>query len=171
MTTRIERGVFQSAWIRLSRRMEVATNVAKSMASRTERRRRGGVLDHEILRLRYPLFPGANWAIREDPFFGATVEGHEPSVLPAGRFPGYRVRISSPLFGAKDEVKVWYGRAGLLRLSAHGEEVATDPQGNVIGTLVFEQQEVLSNLDLVAYQPHESRPRPRDGGKGTTRMR
>jgi hypothetical protein len=168
---RAQRALFQLAWSRLTQRMERARQVAKSLEVRATNgngnsngngKRRRGVLDHEILRLRYPLFPGANWTVREEPFFGAVVEAFESSAVPAGSFPGHRIKITTPLFGDRDEVRVWYGKKGFLKLEAHGEEVVTDPDGNLLGAILFDQEDVLSNLDLVAMAtPRRSAPPPR----------
>jgi hypothetical protein len=76
------------------------------------------------------------------------VEAVEPLRLPAGRFVGYRIRIASELFGDHTRVRVWYGRAGFLKLRLHDVGQATDESGNVIGTVVFDQTQVLDELSL-----------------------
>lgn len=111
-------------------------------------RSRGGVLDHEITRLSYPLHPGAHWVIRADPRFESTVERFGPIDEPAGRFVGARIRIDSEFFGPRDHVELRYGRDGFLGLSAHLEGIATDEAGNVIGTTVVEQRQDLTALAL-----------------------
>jgi hypothetical protein len=168
---RAQRALFQSAWSRLTQRMDRARQIAKSMNVRSTNgngpsngngKRRRGVLDHEILRLRYPLFPAANWTVREEPFFGAAVEAFESQILPAGSFPGHRIRVTTPLLGDQDQVRVWYGKKGVLKLEAHGEEVVTDAAGNLLGTILFDQEDALSNLELVAMATRRSTPPPTD---------
>jgi hypothetical protein len=110
---------------------------------------RGGVLDHEITRLRYPLHPGQRWTIREDPLFTSCVIRHELLRLPAGRLGGYRIRIESELFGPEDRVYIWYGRAGFLKLSATLYGEATDPYGNHLGTVVSTEFTTLESFTLV----------------------
>jgi hypothetical protein len=143
------RAAFETAWAQLSSRLDLALHIRASAPATATDSRRGGVLDHEITRLRYPLFPGQQWTIRPSPFFGSLVEAHETVALPAGRFPGYRIRISSEFFGPNDAVKFWYGRAGLLRDRVHVESVATDENGNPIGTAIVEQEDELVRLDIV----------------------
>jgi len=110
---------------------------------------RGGVLDHEITRLRYPLHPGQRWTIREDPLFTSRVIRHEVLRLEAGKLGGYQIRIESELFGPEDKVYIWYGRAGFLKLSAtlHGE--AMDEYGNHVGTVVSTDYSALESFKLI----------------------
>lgn len=108
-----------------------------------------GPLAGEIAVLRYPLSPSKSWHVREDPLFVKTVETQESLALPAGSFNGWRIRIDSELFGPNDRVHVWHGRDGLLQLEAHVEGVVTDENGNVLGTIVSDQVQRLSDLSLV----------------------
>ena len=110
-------------------------------------------LPGEIELLRYPLVPGKSWHVREDPLFVYTVEAQEGIALPAGKFSGWRIRIESSLFGSDDRVHVWYGRDGLLELRAHTEGEATDENGNVIGKIVSDQVQALSEISLVKKNP------------------
>jgi hypothetical protein len=123
-------------------RLDHATGAALAARSR------GGVLDHEITRLAYPLHPGAHWVIRADPRFESTVMSLGPIDEPAGRFAGARIRVDSDVFGPRDRVELRYGRDGVLGLSAHLEGVATDESGNVIGIMVAEQRQDLAALTL-----------------------
>jgi hypothetical protein len=124
----------------------------------------------EITRLRYPLFVGARWIIRDDPRFAARAERLESLDLPAGRFTGWRIRYTSEFFGPRDIVHVWYGRAGYLRLRAHFESEATDEQGNPLGTLLSEQTEWLTGISLVRPGQHDS-PGPAEGVAAAPRER
>ena len=108
------------------------------------------VLEGELTRLAYPLRQGAQWAIRTDPAFTATVEGTDALDLPAGRFHGYRIRIEAPgLFGSNDRVLTWYDRHGALQLVAHFEGVMTDADGNVTGMVIIDETRKLEELSLV----------------------
>ncbi len=109
----------------------------------------GGPLSEEITRLRYPLRPGASWTVREDPFFGSTVEAMEVVKLPPGRFPAARIRMKSEFYGPNDRVRLWFGRSGELGHQYHLEASATDYMGNVIGTILFDETEMLTDIDLV----------------------
>ncbi|HEY2954561.1 MAG TPA: hypothetical protein VGK89_04880 [Candidatus Eisenbacteria bacterium] len=103
----------------------------------------------ELTRLRYPLHPGQSWNIREAPYvYAAEVEGRNVLDLPAGRLPAFRIRYSADFFGPKDFVRVWYGRSGLLRVAAHAEGVATDQNGNPIGVVISDEDQVLVDLSL-----------------------
>jgi len=108
-----------------------------------------GPLSGEIALLRYPLAPSKTWHVREDPLFVYTVEGQESLDLPAGSFTGWRIRIDSDLFGPDVLAHVWYGRDGLLQLQAHVVGQITDENGNVIGTIVSDQVQSLSEISLV----------------------
>ncbi len=103
----------------------------------------------DLTRLSYPLHPGAQWVIRADPLFAAEAQGFETVSLPAGRFPAWRIRYTSVLYGPRDVVHVWYGQDGYLALIAHLESEGTDSQGNPRGTLISEYSERLDRIDLV----------------------
>jgi hypothetical protein len=103
----------------------------------------------EIIRLDYPLHPGASWTVREDPLFTSTVERLERLDLPAGSFNAYRIRIGSQFFGPEDTVHLWMGRSGLLQFRYRLVEPATDENGNVIGELVVTHDEVVDAVSLV----------------------
>jgi hypothetical protein len=104
----------------------------------------------ELTRLRYPLYPGARWIIRNAPgaIFAARVEGTDVLTLPAGRLRGYRIRISSDGLGPNDTVRTWYGTSGLLQIVVHGEYEAIDVFGQPIGRVFVDQREALEELQL-----------------------
>ncbi|MBI5709214.1 MAG: hypothetical protein HZC42_02775 [Candidatus Eisenbacteria bacterium] len=155
------REAYRAAWERLQVRLDAVRAVLEGGAGEAARRGpRGGPLDHEITRLRYPLRPGARWVIRDDPRFESFVERPDLLNLPAGRFGAWRVRIASVLFGPQDIVRTWYGRAGYLRLEAHLESEARDQNGQPIGTLVSEQTEALDDLQLVGRDRIAMEPLP-----------
>ena len=108
----------------------------------------GGALDHEITRLAYPLHVGAHWVIRAEPRFESTVEQIGPVNEPAGRFVAARIRIDSEFFGPRDQVHLWYGRDGFLKLAAQTESPLTNERGEMIGRVVAEQTEDLVSLRL-----------------------
>jgi hypothetical protein len=108
----------------------------------------GGVEPGEITRLEYPLHPGAHWVIRADPRFESIVEAAEVLDLAVGHVAGWRIRIETEFLGPDDRVHVWYGRSGLLKLEAHFEGVATDPDGNPIGRVISDESDVLTDLSL-----------------------
>jgi hypothetical protein len=144
---------YARAWDDIARKRAAVARVVSRLASISEASRRpGGVLEGEITRLRYPLRPGAGWFIRNDPDlqFVALVEGLEVLELADQHLPSHRIRIDVPgVLGAGDRVVVWYGRGGFLRLFAHLSGVATDDGGNVVGTIVSEQSELLDSLELI----------------------
>ena len=111
--------------------------------------RPGGQLAQEITRLRYPLHPGATWTIRANPLVTATVEGAENLAIDAGRFMSWRIRIDWPgSFGPRDRVVVWFGRCGELQFAAHLEGIATDENGQPIGTVISDEREVVTEIEL-----------------------
>jgi len=142
-----ERDAYAIAWERLQARMADVRSLARFDAATVGPP--GGILSGEITRLRYPLHPRAAWVIRSEPLFTSTVEAAEPLDLPAGNFPAWRIRLGSGLFGPDDTAHVWYSRSGQLALRYHLVGIATDIDGNEIGRLVADWDEVLSNLALV----------------------
>lgn len=146
------RPAFLRAWRRLQRRWETLQGLfAEGHEISNRPGRPGGVLPDEITRLEYPLHPGAQWIIRDDPFFGSVVEGMEVLDLAPGRMAGFRIRVISDFFGPNDVVLLWYGRDGFLGLFAHLESEATDVDGNPLGLLVFEESHFLEEFTLVRF--------------------
>jgi hypothetical protein len=150
--TAVEAAAYDAANVRLQEKLDV---VAAALAWHGHRPGpfgggRGGVLDHEITRLKYPLHPGQCWVIRDSPLFTSRVIRHEVLRLPAGRLGGYQIRIESELFGPEDRVHIWYGRAGFLKLSATLYGEAIDEWGNHIGTLVSTEYSALESFQLVS---------------------
>jgi hypothetical protein len=139
---------YRAALIRNLELHEMIRDLARSASFATAASPPGGPKTEEITRLRYPLHPGQSWTIRESPFFGSTVEQREILALPVGRRAAWRIRIDSELFGPDDEVYLWYSRCGRLGLYARLEGVAMDENGDVIGTFVTEENELLEGLDL-----------------------
>jgi hypothetical protein len=109
----------------------------------------GGVLPDEITRLSYPLHPGQEWIIREDPLFASMVEAHDLLDLPPGKMNGFKIWILNPWLGPNDVVLIWYGRQGYLQLFVYMETEITDPGGNPIDTMTYEERLTLESLDLV----------------------
>ncbi|MGH7742549.1 MAG: hypothetical protein ACRENS_11080 [Candidatus Eiseniibacteriota bacterium] len=102
----------------------------------------------EITMLRYPLYTGASWIVRDSPRFVRRVAGRERLHVPAGEFPSWRIAGDSELFGPNDRVTYWYGAPGLLRIQVHAELNATDDTGAIIGTALFDSDQVLTDANL-----------------------
>lgn len=109
-----------------------------------------GAEPNELTFLRYPLQVGAQWTVRESPFFGRIVTGQEELLLPVGRVRAWRIRGLSELYGPNDRVLFWYGRPGLVRTRVHAESDATDDAGNVIGRVVADFDQALVRVTLNA---------------------
>ena len=139
------RAAYREAWKGIAAR---ASAIRRVLGRTPAGPRTEGVGAGEITRLEYPLRPGASWVIREDPRFESTVEGAEALDLAVGRVPGWRIRIDIDGLGDRDRVHVWYGRSGFLKSDVHVEGEATDPSGNPIGQVIFEESEVLVALSL-----------------------
>lgn len=107
----------------------------------------GGVLADEITRLRYPLHPGASFAVREG-LLDAHVEALEQLVTPAGRFPAWRVRLVWATAGFDDTILVWFGRCGTLKVYLRAETTVVGLDGSVLGTMRIEDVEVVVGLDV-----------------------
>ena len=107
-----------------------------------------GLEEEEITRLVYPLRRGQKWVIRDDPFFGAEVEGRELLRLPVGQRVGVRLRITPPIVGPDDNVLMWFSNCGLLSVYVFVESVMTDPTGNPIGMFYSEEIVELFESDV-----------------------
>ncbi len=109
----------------------------------------GGVLPDEIQRLRYPLHPRQEWIIRDTPLFYSFVESHEVLDLSAGRMTGFKIRIYNEFLEENDIVYLWYGRCGYLGMYAHFETDMRDAEGNIIGTMISDENLFLESYTLV----------------------
>lgn len=138
---------------------EALARAARSVVAKLERMRRSlgtlpaataGAEPNELTFLRYPLQVGAQWTVRESPFFGRIVTGQDDLLLPVGRVRAWRIRGVSELYGPNDRVLFWYGRPGLVRTRVHAEGEATDDAGNVIGRVVADFDQALVRVSLNA---------------------
>lgn len=157
-----QRAAFERAAERLT--TQLATARWNSVGLRMPRT--GGPDDGELSLLRYPLFVGARWTMRESPRFARVVLGRERVIVPAGAYSAWHLRGLSQLYGPEDRVAFWYSSAGLVRTSFHFESVATDNAGNVIGRVLADQDQVLSALTLVdPNAPHTLAVTPVEGAE------
>ena len=117
---------------------------------------RGGPAPDEITLLRYPLFVGARWVVRDLPLFTRAVVARERVRVPAGVFAAWRLRGGSERFGPEDRVDLWYASAGLVRIQIHVVGVAVDDRGNLTGRVVTESDQVLTSFDLAGGGSHPS---------------
>ena len=118
----------------------------------------GNALPDEITRLKYPLHPGSSFAIR-DGLLDAHVEALEQLGTPAGRFPAWRIRLVWATGGPDDTILVWFSRCGNLQLYVLAEAALVAPDGTVLGTMQFEEVEVVEELDVQG-RPCGARPGP-----------
>ncbi len=149
--TGAERRAYRLAWQRVRERLVALEALLRGGPPAITGATRPWInLPGELARLRYPLQPGARWAIRNDPGLRwlARVEGVDDLNLPAGRLRGFRIRLTADMFGPHDVVHVWYGRAGFLQLSAHVEFDARDESGQIHGRVVADEREWLEDLWL-----------------------
>jgi len=108
----------------------------------------GGVGASEITFLRYPLRPGRSWVGRES-FDVWTVEGREILHTPVGRMGTWRLNIVLPrFFGPNDRYVTWWAAPGEVKRRWHAEDVATDENGNPLGTVIFDGE-----AELLDYRP------------------
>ncbi len=142
------RAAYRRAWEELIEKRAFIRSLAGDAVAAGFGRDRGGPADGELTRLAYPLHPGRDWIIREDPLFTSRVEAMEVLKLAPGRIPAWRVRVESELFGPDDEVFIWYGRAGYVGLRAHVEGVVTDEHGTIIGLLVMDDALFLTGFEI-----------------------
>jgi len=145
---------YRRAWEQITTRMRAIRALVESPALAAAARPPGGVRPDELTRLEYPLYPGQSWIIRPDPLFTSEVVRREVLRLPAGRFSAWRIRVVSELFGKEDRVYMWYGRSGVLKLTADLVGVATDELGNPVGTINSQDRMLLEDLKLVDRMPH-----------------
>jgi len=154
-----DRAAFERALARVSERLASARWNASQLVGAG----RGGPDPGELSLLRFPLYTGARWAVRESPRYGRVVLGHERVVVPAGAFVAWHLRGTSELFGPADRVFYWYSSAGLVRTSFHFESPATDDTGHVIGRVIGDQDQVLTALTLM--YPDAALESPVDGAE------
>lgn len=126
----------------------------------------------EIRRLAYPLAVGREWILRADPLFTERVEAREGVVVGGRRLAAWRIRIESELFGPDDRVWLWFSHEGELRFRYHVQGVATDTEGNVVGTIVSDQDQSLVQYELagrgsIATTPFGTRTRLHEGFAST----
>ena len=107
-----------------------------------------GLSPADLALLRYPLYVGAGWIVRDSPRFARRVTGREQLEVPAGTFAAWRIAGASELYGPNDRVTFWYGAEGLLRIQIHAELNATDNTGAIIGTVLFDSDQLLTHADL-----------------------
>ena len=139
------RGVAKESWDRFCSKIEAARRL--SIPSAVEKA--AGV--PELTRLKYPLFPGQNWSIRNEPsfVFKAGVEAFEFIDLPIGRAPAYRIRISPPVDPEEVlDVVQWWGPCGFLAERMHSEFVWTDGAGKPL-VFIFDTVQEVTEIDLV----------------------
>ncbi|MFN0152638.1 MAG: hypothetical protein ACKVU1_18195 [bacterium] len=109
-----------------------------------------------MTRLKYPLYPGQNWAIRNEGsfVFKAGVEAFEVIDTPIGRVPAYRIRIS-PNFDPDTvfDFVQWWGRCGLMGSKMHSESELLDENGDPIGIFIWDELQQVTDIDLVDLRP------------------
>jgi hypothetical protein len=138
-----ERGAWLAAWERLQTRRHMLHGlVGKEHAP-------SGLLENEITRLRYPPTVGKVFYIRPN-VLRVKIEAYETLRLPAGDFEAARLRLTWLFPGTEsDRIFMWIGECGMLKLEARFIDAATDTGGNVIGKLVAEEGQALTDLELV----------------------
>lgn len=147
------RGELQSytrAWTLLQEKRLAVKSVIRSanIERPVETSPPGGIAEDELLRLKYPLRPGQEWEIREEPYFAAEVEAHEVLDLGPGMIEGYRIRLESGLYDDNDFVYMWYGRTGFLRQHIHLETEVVNFEGEVTGVLIADEHLSLDSVEL-----------------------
>lgn len=104
----------------------------------------GGPMAGELVALAYPLHPGATWVVEDEPLFTRTVEARE-------RFEGvsaWRVRLDSEYLGENDVAHMWFSRCGEVGHRFHIEGIATDVNGERIGTIITDDVAWVRNIDI-----------------------
>ena len=141
---------FEAAYARLKAHLNRARHALEMASARMSRDPGppGGANDSEVGFLKYPLHVGSSWSIREDIRLTWTVEGVERIDLPGGQFTAYRIRVRYEGMQPDDEAIIWYGRSGRLAHRLHLSGIATDSDGNPIGTFTSDESEELVGLSL-----------------------
>jgi hypothetical protein len=103
----------------------------------------------ELTRLAYPLRRGQEWVIRDVPLFTAEAERRDLLRLPIGHRVGMRVRITPPGLHPDDDVLLWYGNCGLLRMYVNVQTEMTDFDGTPLGTIFTEEIVELVEADVL----------------------
>lgn len=145
------RAALERAWSELTKKLDALADLREPTSGRSLAHGGppGGVMPGEITRLAYPLRPGQEWTIRPEPFFGSEVEAREVLDLPPGKMSCARINVTNFALEPDDEVFIWYGRDGFLRMTVHVETEMVDINGNVIGLLTFDENTALEHINLV----------------------
>ncbi len=141
----LQRAAFERAALQLSERLATMRREALGGGNLGP----GGPDPDELSMLRYPLYRGARWIVRGSPKFARMVLGREGLQTPAGRFAAWKLRGTSELYGPNDRVHFWYASAGLIRIHLHSEAAALDAGGNVVGQVVGEWDQALTQVSLL----------------------
>ena len=62
---------------------------------------------------------------------------------------GFKIRIYNEFLEENDIVYLWYGRRGFLSMSIHFETEMRDSEGNIIGTMISDENLFLESYTLV----------------------
>jgi len=129
----------------------------ETLRERQQGARRAAGLDpasgSELTRLAYPLFVGAQWRIRDEPLYMAHVVGFEQVHLPAGTLVGFKVQITSELFGPRDRVYFWVSRNGFLAFTSDLQAPILLENGVPIGEATFHEERMLTAFEVARHLP------------------
>jgi len=144
-----DRAAANVSWDELCAKLDRARSFAVPIAPQVNR-------TFELTILEYPLYPGQNWILRNDPewMVQANVEAFETLELPVGRVPAYRIRITIPQ-EPDDAIDIlqWWGRCGLMRSTMHFESEVVGEDGEPIGVLAWDEIQDVTDINLVDLRP------------------
>ena len=139
-----QRHAWRAAWERIQQRQHLLHGVVNSQDPLVS-----GLMENEITRLRYPPTVGKVFYIRPN-LLRAKIEAYETLSLPAGDFEAARVRLTWLFPGTEaDRIHMWIGTCGMLKFEARLIGAATDENNNVLGKLVAEEGQVLTELQVL----------------------
>jgi len=140
---------FRNTWDQIERRRTLVSRALHAgVAAGRSLAPAGGALPEEITRLAYPLHPGTDWIIRDEPLYLGGVETRESIEVPAGRFSSWRTSITIPeFFGPNDQALLWFGSGGFLKMYQYAEFDWTGESGEVLGTAYFTGVTELSDIE------------------------
>lgn len=141
-----------TTWVRLRQdedglyRADIPRNVPPARANPA----RSPDAPNELVRLRYPLAPGEQWAIFPgSDLVTVTVEALDTLTTPVAPMTVWRLRIDEPNQGPDDWHRVWYNRCGMIRDIKHAEVIAIDPETREQVRIVTDETLSLRSIDLV----------------------
>ncbi|HEX5131813.1 MAG TPA: hypothetical protein VFX92_04925 [Candidatus Krumholzibacteria bacterium] len=142
-----QRGAYRVAWDELVARRETLRRAMTGGVAAVPGN--SGADENETTQLVYPLHPGQEWNVLDEPLFTARVERRVRLYVSFGLVSAWQIQLRNEFMGPRDRAIEWYGELGFIGYILHIETVATDESGQPIGTLVGDERLVMTDTNLL----------------------